>query len=388
MWGRGSLQTWLTVAGVGVPIAVMLIVTGLGFGLVSETTVRSPGVDYWIVPEAGTTQSSVVSVGGPQLGQVHGVSAGLSARDDIEYATPVLMELVRVTSGGTGEFVLALGVIPRATADEFVGVSSGGLTPGDPFYANGSFDGDWTGEAVVSSGAADLLDAGPGSRITVESSSEQRNRSFTVVGVSQGASGLGELPVVLVHLSELQRLTGADSGDQADQFLVKTGQPGVRGVLEGIYPRSLVLSRTGLAVQQVVSAELPLAMAVIALVVAVVIGSLFAASTLGLTIAADSTTRAVLAAIGFSGRSRAALIATQTITVTLLGGILGVVLGTTGILVMNAAARRFFVDLPVARFDPVLVAYGLGVAVVIGLVTVPYLLVVSRRTTTMEDLHH
>lgn len=385
---RGSRQVWLTIIGVGVPVALMLVVTGLAFGLVSETTVRSPGVDYWIVPEAGTAQSSVVSVGGPQLGGVHGVSTQLSARPDVEYATPVLLELVKVTGDGTSEFVLAVGVIPREPGDEFVGVSTAGLSPGDPFYGNGSYDGVWTGEAVVSAGAAALLGTTPGSSLGIESSNAAGNRSFTVVAVGGEGSGLGEFPVVVVHLSELQWLTGAESGDQADQLLVKTSDPDVRPVLASVYPRTLVLSRTGLAVQQVIASDLPLALGGIALVVAVGIGSLFAASTMGLTIAADSTTSAVLAAIGFSARSRAALIATQAVTVTLLGGLLGVLLGAIGIGVINVAATRVVGEIPIARFDPVLVAYGVGAGVVIGLITVPYLVVVSRRTTTMEDLQN
>lgn len=378
----GARQLWLTVAGVAVPVALLLVVTGMGFGLATESTVRSPGVDYWVVPEGASAGSSVVSVGGPQLGEVHATSARVNEWPEVEYSTPVLLEVVRVSSGEASEFVLAVGVVPRAAAESFVGVSTAGLTPGDPYFAAG----DWTGEAVLSTGAAAQLGAAEGSTLRVETTGAAPDRDLAVTRIERtSGSGLADFPVVLVHLGELQALTGAEAGDRADQLLVKTAEPGVRPALAALYPNTLVLSRTGLAVRQTVRSELPLAMAGLAFVVALVVGGLFVASTMGLAVAAESRTRALLAALGFSGRSRAALVAIEALVVAVLGGVVGVGLGAAGILAVNAGARRV-VDLPVARFEPVLVGYGVGVAALIGLAVAPYLLVVSRRTTDMEAL--
>lgn len=386
--GMESRQVALHVAGVAIPVALMLVVTSVSVGLATGTTVRSPDVDYWIVPESGNAQSAVVSVSGPQFGRVHQVSDRLNGREDIAYATPVLLELLQLQSGETTEYVLAVGVIPGETPTEIGGVSTAALAAGDPHFANGTYNGTWTGEAALSAAAAELLGARNGNTLAVSRPTGRPiNRTVTVVGTSRGGEAVvGELPIALVHLSELQTITGAAAGDQADQILVETTRPEAKAALATVYPRSVVLSRVGLTTREVGQSQLPLALGVAGLVVAVVLGLLFAASTMGLAIADDSRNRAVLRALGVSGRSRATIVATQALIVTLIGGIVGVGLGVVGVRVTNVLAQRYIVDVPVASFHPTLVAYGIGVALVIGLLTVPYLLVVSRRTTTIDAL--
>lgn len=386
--GQGSRQLWLTVAGVALPVALLLVVTSVSTGLATGATVTNPDVDYWIVPESGDAASAVVSVGGPQLGRVHATSTRLSERDGIDHATPVLRSMVQVrAASGREEFVIAVGVVPRATPDRFAGVSTAGLSPGDPYFADGRYDGAHTGEAVLSAGAAELLGASAGSTLGVGAASAGRNRSFTVVNVSEGgATAGGTLPVMVVHLSELQAVTGADAGDRADQLLVSTTEPGVREALEGVYPESLVLTRSGLATQRLFDAALPRALSLTALAVALVVGVLFAGSTLGLAVAAEGRHRALLSALGVSGRSRAAVLAVEVTIVALVGGVAGAALGAAGAAAINLVALRTLTTLPVAVFRPVFVGYGLAVALAIGLATVPYLLAVGRRTTAVEDL--
>lgn len=385
---RRSRQRWFTVVGIGLPIALLLTVTSVSTGLAAGATIQNPGIDYWIVPESSGTSSPVVAVGGPQFGEVHSTSARLTARTDVAYASPVLQSLVRVqATAGRSEFVLAIGVIPRADNGRYAGLSTAHLAPGDPHYAGGSYDGPWTGEAVLSRGAATLLDVEAGQTVTVGSSRGAEPHNFTVANVSSGGTtGVGELPVMVVHLGELQAVTGADSGDRADQLLVSTSDPGVRDALAAVYPRSRVLTRSGLATQQVLDSALPRALALGALTVAVVVGVLFAASTMGMAVAAEGRNRAVLAAVGLSSRSRAILVATDAVLLSLIGGVLGVLLGYVGAVVINLVAEATATTLPVTVFRPVFVAYGLVVAVTIGLLTVPYLLVIGRRTTSIGDL--
>lgn len=221
---RRSRQLWLTVLGVALPVALLLVVTSVSAGLAAGATVQNPAVDYWIVPESAGGTSSVVAVGGPQFGAVHPTSERLAGDDDIAHVSPVLQSLVRVeTAGEASEFVLAVGVLPRAAPDRYAGVSTAGLTPGDPHYADGTYNGTWTGEAVLSDGAADLLGVGIGDELSVGATRRAGTSGFTVVNVSEGGgTGAGQVPVMLVHLSELQTVTGADQGDRADQLLVVT----------------------------------------------------------------------------------------------------------------------------------------------------------------------
>lgn len=372
------------IAGIAVPVALMVVVTSVSLGLVGGATVASPDVDYWIVP--ADASSAVVDVGGPQFGEVHPVSERVAARDDVSLASPVLVSLIRAEAGERSEYVLAVGVVPSETPFSVSGVSTAGLTPGDPHYENGSFAGPMTDEAIASGGAASLLDVTAGDAVTLRTATGA-SRTMTLTGVDDSGDEAGNLPIVVVHLGELQTLTGTAAGDRADQLLVQTTDPGVRPALEAVYPQSEVIARGGLGASEVVDSGLALAMAVSALLVSLVVGTLFAATTIGLAVAERAPERAVLAAVGVSSRSRAALIAVEALAVSLVGGVVGVALGVASLPVVDAAGRRLVADVAVTQFHPLVGAYGLAVAGLIGLVVVPYLTVMGRRTASLEVLY-
>lgn len=399
-------QTAVSVLGVAIAVALMLVVTATGLGLVQGTTVGGDAVDYWVVPEGGGVSTMVVSASSTQLGDVHDKTTELTRDDRIEYATPVLISVLEVSAGdGGSEYVLGVGVIPAPELGRVGGLPTAPLSPGDPYFANGSYDGEWTGEAVVSTGATENLGlCGSGdngsSDCTADGTAEGAN--LTVAGATSGAearslqvtavesaaveSGLSGAPVMLVHLSELQAITGASSADQADQILVQSTAAGLESDLEAQFEGATAVTRAGFTAQQSVESELPLAMGLAALLVAVVVGALFVATTQGLQVEADSEQLATLAAIGISRRGRAVLLSVQALALTLAGGALGVVLAYLATLVTNWAAIRAFAPVPIAQFHPALVGYGLGVAALIGLLVAPYLLAMERRTESVTEV--
>ncbi|WP_458207756.1 ABC transporter permease [Haladaptatus sp. NG-SE-30] len=382
-------QTAVSVAGVAVAVALLLVVTALGLGLVQETTVRSDAVDYWVVPQSADVSTMVVSAGEPQLGDVHRKSATLTRQDRIEYATPILVSVVQVESGGKSEYVLGIGVIPSSRLDRVAGLPTAPLSPGDQYFTNGSYDGEWTGEAVLSEGAADRLNVSTDANLTVSSALSGgggQNLEATAVEPAAVESGLSGLPVMVVHLSELQAITGAKSTDQADQILVKSTTGGLKPELEDRFPGTTVVTRTGFTASNAVDSDLSLAMALAALIIAIVVGSLFVATTQGLQVEADSEQLATLTAIGFSRRARAALLVVQALALTLVGGTLGIALAYVTTQVMNYVATRVVGPVPIATFHPLLVGYGFGVAALIGILVAPYLLAMERRSEGVTEV--
>lgn len=377
----------VSVLGVALAVGLMVAVTGIALGLASQTVVQSEGVDYWVVPEDATVQSIAVSTGGVQLGDVHATAARLSADERVDYATPVLLELVPLRHAATGErvYVLAAGIVPRGGGD-VLGLSVDALTPGDPHYADGAYNGTWTGEVVLNDAASALTNASTGDSVAIDRAGW--NRSLRVVNVTAGEAGtpIGTIPVAVVHLSELQSLTGATAGDQADQILVSTTDPAVRESIEALYPRTSVVTRSGLNTQQLSSSELPLAVAVAALVAAVVVGVLFLTTLMGLEVSADRQQLATLAVIGFSGRSRSLLVAVETVVVSVLGGVVGLGIGVVGIVGVNEFGQAVLGVGTVAVVDPRIAAYALAVSVVIGLVGGIYPVLLSRRAGLQEVL--
>lgn len=377
----------LSVLGVALAIGLMISVTGVSLGLASQAVVESEDVDYWIVPEGSGAEPVVVSSGGVKLGNVHAVSRQIAQDDRVAHATPVLVTLLPVQDAVTGErtYVLTVGVVPAPGVD-ILGLPADALTPGDPHYANGSYDGPRTNELVMNDAAATVTNASEGTALTAPSSGA--DEPLRVVNVSAGAdsSVSGAVPVMLVHLSELQADSGAQSGDQADQILVSTNDRSVKESLEGQYPATSVVERTGLSGQQVSTSSLPLAMAVAALLAAVVVGVLFVTTMMGLEVNAGRQQVGALAAMGYSRPARSVVVAAETLCLAVVGGVLGVALGALGILGINAVGQALLGVGTTALFDPRLVGYALAVAVVIGLVGAVYPVLVTFRTSQLEVL--
>ncbi|WP_276302495.1 ABC transporter permease [Halorussus lipolyticus] len=382
-------QTAVSVLGVAVAVALMLVVTATGLGLVQGTTVRGDAVDYWVVPQSGGASTMVVSTGSAQLGDVHAKSANLTADRRIEYASPVQIEVLKVGTGQKSEYLLGVGVVPDPRLDRVAGLPTAPLTAGDPYFANGSYDGTWTGEAVLSEGAAESLGVGPNATLTMKgalSGSGKGDLRVTAVEPASVESGLSGMPVMVVHLSELQAISGAQSADQADQILVQSNAGGLESELENKFTGASAVTRSGFTAQNSVDSDLPLAMGLAALLIAIVVGALFVATTQGLQVEADSEQLATLTAIGFSRRARAVLLVVQALALTLVGGALGIVLAYGTTIVTNYAATRAIAPVPIANFHPLLVVYGLGVSAFIGLLVVPYLLAMERRTEGVAEV--
>jgi putative ABC transport system permease protein len=372
----GGRQTLISVLGIALPVAVLLLVASVSLGLAGDPS-AGDDADYWVVPEG--TSSAVTNVESARLGSVHPTTARLMERDDIAYASPMLIDFVQL-DGPDGErvYVLAIGVIPSAEYHGLAPLSTDGLQSGDPYYGDGGYNGTWTGEAVISESAATELGADSGTELTVSGTTH----SFTTTAVrTPGSAGLTQLPILVTHLSELQAVTGAQQQDSASQLVVVADPPSAETerALAGLYPKTEVQTRGGLLSQQGTDSRLPTAMALAALIISMTTGVLLVSTAFGFELAADSKGRQLMSALGIAGRSRAGIIGTELGVVSLYGGGLGVFIWGVGALLVNQVTIARF-GAPVATLDPRFAAYGIGVALLIGLLSLPYLLVVDWRS--------
>lgn len=372
----GSRQTLVCVLGIALPVALLLLVVSISLGLVADPA-TSNGADYWVVPEGAS--SAVTDVDSAQLGAVHPTAERVTERSDVEHASPMLVDFA-VLNGPEAEglHVLVVGVVPSESQHRVAPLPTHGLTPSDPYYANGSYDGEWTGEVVLSESAATELGVSEDGSVTPRGS----GRNFTVTSVEPPAqAGLTQLPIAVVHLSELQRLTGAHETDSADQLVVfaPDGTAETERALESLYPQTTVQTRGGLLSERGTDSQLPAAMSLAALLIALTTGTLLVSTAFGFELAADRRSREVLSALGVAGRSRAAIVGTELGVVSLYGGGLGVGIWAVGLAIANRLATARF-GAPLAPHDPRFMLYGIGVAMLIGFLSLPYLLVVSWRS--------
>lgn len=374
------------IAGVAVAVALLVVVTGLSLGLAGSTTVESDDIDYWIVPDESGSGSVPLEAEGARLSEVHTVSADLNADERIEYASPVVLQPVRIANPTTGEreYVIAVGVIPTDDDRRVANFDVSQLDAEYTYHADGSYDGEWSGEFVASPAVAERVSLAPGDAATVQAD----DRELTLVSINdeEMAAGFGEVPAIAMPLAELQSLTGLDTADEADQILVSTTDPGVESDLAAIYPRTDVVSRSGLAGVDATPTNLPLAMAIAATVVAGGIGIAFVATMMGLELTAGRRELAVLSAVGFSRRSQALVVASETVTVAVLGGIIGVLLGTAGTVAVNAGIASTIGIPSLGVVTPAVIAYGLAAAIAVGVAAAPYPLYLTFRTQTLEEL--
>ncbi|MDB2262083.1 ABC transporter permease [Halorubrum ezzemoulense] len=376
-----------SVLGVVLAVGLFVLVAGVSIGLATESAAVGSNADYWIVPESESSATLPVSVGGPQLGSVHDVAAQLGARDDVRYASPVAVTLAELSRGNTTEYVLVFGVVahPELTAG---GLSAAPLTPGDPHYANGTYGGPKTNEMVISSGTAQLLETSADETVLfgAPDGPGREPRRMTVINVSAGSTpGFDSVPVALVHLSELQAIMGDTDRDSADQMVVAADSTAVRDDLETIYERTEVVTRSSTAGVGS-DADLALAVGGAGLVVSLVVGSLFVATTIGLEIRRDRRLWVTLSALGFSAHSRVLVIISQTGVITLAGGVIGIGIGRVAIAVTNAGISRYIDEATVAVFRLDVALAALAVSAGIAALTGPYLLWLTSRGTAKADL--
>lgn len=365
------------VLGVGIAIGLMVIVSAVSLGLASTTAIESGAADYRITAGSGPS-SPAIQVSDPQLGNAREATAAIREHEAVTGATPVLIEPLRASPAGTDDqqFVIVVGVVAGQGIEQVSGTDVTPLTPSDP-HADGAPP---TREAVASPAAAELLGVEPGDDVRLAGSD-----AFEVIAVAgEQRTAASSVPVVVVQLSELQALTGATEGDLADEIHVDADGD-VRSFLEGAYP-DVTVRTDSIADTAREGDDQALAVALVAAILGVGVGVAFTATSMGLLVANDRRRLAVLGALGLSKRTRAITVLVTTLAVTLAGGVVGLLLAGGGIAVLNLVVGPRVGVGPLAATDPVLAAYGLIVAVGIGVLSAPYLLIVANRTPLAEAI--
>jgi len=377
-----------TVAAVALTIAFLLVVTGIALALANGGVTTSDDATVRITPEAQQTLSSVDGVEGPRLGAANGHARAIRAHDGVAHASPVVIETGRLEAAdGDPQTVRLVGVVPDDESRTVAGLPTDRLETGDQHYANGSYDGPRTGDIVLSRTVADRLGVSVGDEVTVSRGPmRSAGPAVTVTAISETDSSETDVPVALMHASELQSLSGAADGELADRVVVWGDTGTARSAAVDAYPNASVTVAGTADPTALFEDGLAFATSVIALVVGVTICASFVATTMGMTVDEDRRTLAVLESIGVPARGRLAVIAISTGITTLVGSVVGVGLGAAGIAGVNAVAIATVAPGAVAQFHPLFVPYGIAVALLSGLVAVPYPLAVAARTSVLAEV--
>lgn len=386
------LRLAVTVLVLACALATMVVVMGIAFELVAPQGAADQA-DLRIVSGGGeTSPTAVIDVESPRLSDAHDRHDSIVAHDGVVSATPVLTEVVMMRAGGEPVYVLAVGVIPGEETPSIVGVPTADLEPGDPHFANGSYDGPRTGDVVLSESAGTQVNATEGDEIGIlPPGSLEVEDSHTVTRVEESDGDLAaQLPVAVFRLSELQTITGADRNDLADQIAVRTegDDASVRADLEETNPNATVLADDGIgsSLAALERDDRALALAATTTALGVGLGALIVTTTMGLVVERDRRTLATLDALGYTERERLSMVAVTILTLTVAGATLGLVGGMFGVWFANVAASSIGPGVTIATIGPWAVPYVFAVAVVSGLCAIPYPVALARRASTLADL--
>ena len=251
-------RTALTALGIGLATALVLVLLSVSAGIQASSfrLATSSGVDLL---GTSTNTSLTSSSSFPPLTKAHNLAQEIPAHDpNVASASPWLVSSLvfansslysasnlsangsAVPSGWQPASATAIGWIPSDNAGlEVPSIVTGSNLPfpGDPHYANGSYDGPRTDDVVLNTAIAQLLHVSSNSTIwaSVQSPSGPSSLGswfshatpFRVIGVSGPFWFLPSAALGMFYLSELQGLVGGDtaSTDYASLVLIHLVDP-------------------------------------------------------------------------------------------------------------------------------------------------------------------
>jgi putative ABC transport system permease protein len=372
---RRKGRTVLTIAGVAIAIAVLFSLLSFSAGYERELTreMSSLGFHLLAVPKGCPYEATALILHGGVIPK-YLTGADLARAQTIpgvELAAPMLLQ--QVIKDGTPHIVY-------------------GIDPGDMIRIKPAwnvdgrfFSGNETQVMVVGSSLAEAENLKPGSVLPFGPDQEP----FTIIGVLQ-PTGSEDDNFHFIPLAEAQRIFS--KGDKITAIAVRVSDtqniPAISDQLETIPDIQVVTMAqvTGTIMNLVGSAR---SLIISVIVIAVVISA--AGITNTLLMSANERTRefGMMKAIGASGYHIGFLLITETLIITTLGGIAGILVSVAGAGLIETFMREVIPFAPsgsIVSVDPALIGFCLAFSMGLGLVCSIYPALKSARLSPMEAI--
>ena len=370
---RSPSRTVLVVIGITLAVLATTLLASIGFGALDtgEQKFEASGRELWLtggpiqLSPTGTTpiENTVLDA--------HRIARDIEARPDVGLATPIAFQGVYVGSSPSN-LTLITGVgVPGA---------GGAVADRDAFgtkdlhYANGTYDGPMTREAVVDPRTASLLGVEVGDTVYVGGSKESaRRNAFEVVAISGTFNQFLGSPTITLHLSELQEVVGTTGTDRATLISIQLQDDAdpvaVAAALEEQYPEYEIRTNREQLEAVLEQNAIVLASAAALVVLAVLAGLALTVNLLALLVYQQREELAALRALGLPISFITDLVAMQGVLLGGFGGALGLALTPVGVRVLNAIAARLVGFDSLLQTPPLVYLLGAGVALLIGTVS-------------------
>ncbi|ELZ09953.1 hypothetical protein C479_10280 [Halovivax asiaticus JCM 14624] len=367
------LRSTAAIVGVALAVVSIILLGGAGVGVLEtgQSQFDAAERDLWVTGES----VGLTAAGGgglePTIQDAHSVSASLEERDTVRTAVPMGFQTLYVgTDPGELDTVVGSGVPGSGSS---VSIEAGsGFTGPDTHYANGTYEGPRTEQAIVDSRLADRLNLSVGDTIYLGGSlATARETTYDVVGVSDTFASFLATSTVTIRLSELQSLTGGAGTDDATLLTVTTADgadpEAVERAIEADYPAYEVRTNEE-QLRAIVGDQAALLVGAGVLVaLAVVSGAALSIALFTLSVYQHRRAYRTLSAIGVSRGTIVGIVAVRGLILGLLGWLVGATLSLPAIRAVNAVVSRVVgYDGLVATSPP---AIGIAAVVAIGIGT-------------------
>ena len=351
---RRRVRTALTTLGITVAVASMVVFLSLGEGIRKVFAEQLSGIGPDIqVSLTGLTQGMSLTPNVPQ--SLTGDLEKLAPELGIKTVTPVMMT---VRGGFDPSQSVILYSLPPAQGIGAVfptvqGAQGRLLRPGDE-QAN---------VAVVGAKASQNLHLGLGSTLNLN-----RRASVKVVGVLKGDTGLAD-NMIFVPLEVQQKAEGVPG--RVSMIAVKLKDPTqAKATAQVIAERLNVEAQTQADFLSFMEKTMRISDAVrfgISLI-ALIVGGLAVANTVMMGVFERTREFGTLRALGAPPSFVRSLVLTESLLLSLLGGVGGVLLGLLGIAAVNAYTQQL-ADISAAALTPRLTLLALAISLLLGLLS-------------------
>jgi putative ABC transport system permease protein len=395
----------ITSLGIGLAVGLVVLLLALSAGIeTSATTLATQsGVDLIAV---SANVSSPLAGQFPPIQGAHSLTERMPAVDpNVETASPWLVsDLVfgnasLWTAANQSSVPGDWGPTESGTVGWIPSENTGIQTPditngsgfsaaGDPYYANGSYNGSPTHEIVLDQGLAGVLHVSVGDRVWVGAAQPPSQAAlegwyanatgFRVVGVSGPFWLVPSALLAFAYLSEVQKIVGGASAstDYASLILVHLTDPTTVNTdqtqLAAAFPQMTVFTLASIlgAIQHVVN--LYRTFGELIGLIGIVVAALFATTVLQMSVDDRSRELALLRAIGHSRPSVGVLVVEEGLLLSAFGLVAGLPVAYVAGYGLNLYLRSLLAGLPTSfsfvSFDPGVLLAGVLLVLVVGLV--------------------
>src|SRR4030067_3547831 len=202
---HNKLRTIISITGVFIAVISSILLGSIGNGLLvtGEKTLDASTMQIWLTGKTIDLQSQYLGGNEGKITGSYSLSKDLVKNDNIEWASPVLTEIVYAyKEGNEPNAIFGLGL--EGTGGNMVSVIKGNGLTSDTHFNNGLYNGPWKREVMIDSRASKIMDLDVGDTLNIgKTLTEAQDQKFSIIGITNSLSSFTSGPMIVFYLSEL-----------------------------------------------------------------------------------------------------------------------------------------------------------------------------------------